>query len=122
MTAEGKKGNRSESIRVRLAPDLMTRFEGLSERYGMTPSTLAAFVVGQWVKSQEDQARMSQIALMDAARKMVVDVSQADIAKFVEAAAPALGVLMGMPSPDAPATLEQGGKEGGGEKPAQQSE
>lgn len=110
MNTEGKKGNRTESIRLRLAPDLMSRFDALSQRYGMTPSTMAAFVVGQWVKAQEDQARMSQIALMDIARKMAVDVSDANIAQFVDAMAPALGALVGIPSPDA-----QGGSEGGGE-------
>lgn len=122
MTTEGKKGNRSESIRVRLAPDLMERFEGLSERYGMTPSTMVAFIVGQWVKTQEDQARMSQIALMDIARKMSLEVSPGDIAQFVESAMPGFAKLTGLVLPGSPATHEQGAFEGGGEKPAQQSE
>lgn len=122
MTTEGKKGNRSESIRVRLAPDLMERFEGLSTRYGMTPSTMVAFIVGQWVKTQEDQARMSQIALMDIARKMSLEVSPGEIAELVQSVLPGIASLTGQVIPDSPAAHEQGALEGGGEKPAQQSE
>lgn len=102
--------NRTESMRVRLAPDLMTRYEALALRLGMTPSTLAAYVIGAWVKSQEDQVRLQSMAVMDVARKMMAQVDAADLealtAGMLEGMAPALANIQGT-------TKGQG--EGGGE-------
>lgn len=96
-----KAGNRSESIRVRLAPDLMQRFEHQAARLGMTPATLAAYVLGSWVKSQEDQFRLQSMAIMDAARKMLPQVDESALealtAGMLEGMAPALASLQGAP-------------------------
>lgn len=94
-----KAANRSESIRVRLAPDLMQRFEHQASRLGMTPATLAAYVLGSWVKSQEDQFRMQSMAVMDAARKMLPQVDESHLealtSGMLEGMAPAIAAIQG---------------------------
>ncbi|MDC7692649.1 hypothetical protein [Vogesella indigofera] len=101
--------NRSESMRVRLAPDLMVRYEHQALRVGMTPATLAAYIIGSWVKSQEDQLRMQSVAVMDAARKMLPQVDEEQLealtAGMLEGMAPALAKLQHAAK----------GQEGGGE-------
>lgn len=76
---EKQSSNRTESIRIRLSPELMERYEHQASRLGMTPSTLGAFIVGAWVKTQEDQLRMQSVAVMDAARKMLSHVEGLDL-------------------------------------------
>lgn len=89
-----KPANRTESIRIRLSPDLMARYEHQAARVGMTPSTLAAFVIGQWVKTQEDQLRIQSVAVMDAARKIAPQFDPVQIesltAEMLDAMAPGM--------------------------------
>lgn len=58
---------RTGSMRVRLSPEMLDRFEALAKRYGMPPSTLAAFAIARFVQA-EDTNRM---VVMDAARQQV---------------------------------------------------
>lgn len=101
--------NRSESVRVRLSPEMMIRYEHQASRVGMTPATLAAFIIGAWVKSQEDQLRMQSVAVMDAARKMLPQVDDQQLealtAGMLEGMAPVLASLAGTTN----------GQEGGGQ-------
>lgn len=53
MSRSDQAGKRTESIRVRLEPDMMQRFEQAAARYGLTPSTMAAVVLGEYVVRHE---------------------------------------------------------------------
>lgn len=53
MSREDQSNKRSNSIRIRLSPEILERFETISKDIGMAPATLAAFVVGNFVREQE---------------------------------------------------------------------
>lgn len=63
------ENRRTDSIRVRLAPEMMDRFEALAARYGMPPATLCAFAVARFVQQEENNASLTRMAVLDAARK-----------------------------------------------------
>jgi predicted transcriptional regulator len=54
-----EKDRRTDSIRVRLSPDMLDRFAGLAKGYGMPPATLCAFAVAQFVQAEE--AKQGQV-------------------------------------------------------------
>lgn len=58
---------RTGSMRIRLSPEMLERFEALAKRYGMPPSTLAAFAIARFVQSEE----MNRMVVMDTARQQV---------------------------------------------------
>lgn len=64
-----QENKRTDSIRVRLSPDMMERFEVLAKRYGMPPATLCAFAVAQFVQTEENKLSMTRMAVMDASRR-----------------------------------------------------
>lgn len=53
MARKDQSNKRSDSIRIRLSPEMMKRFEKLSADFGMAPSTLAAFAVADFVIAHE---------------------------------------------------------------------
>lgn len=63
------QNRRTDSIRVRLSPDMMGRFEAIAARYGMPPATLCSFAVAEFVQKQEAAVSLSRMAVMDASRK-----------------------------------------------------
>lgn len=72
--------------RVRLTPNMTARFEALAERLGMAPSTLAAFALGEFVKRHEDNARVQQIAVIDAVRQFAKGVDFEALSEAMQAA------------------------------------
>lgn len=44
---------RSDTLRVKVSPDMNERLDRLSQMLGLPPSTLAALAVGNWVANQE---------------------------------------------------------------------
>jgi predicted DNA-binding protein len=68
MTAV-QENRRTDSMRVRLSPEMMERFEALAVRYGMPPATLCAFAIARFVQSEENSLSMSRMAVMEAARR-----------------------------------------------------
>ncbi len=44
---------RSDTLRIKISPDMNERLDRLSQMLGLPPSTLAALAVGNWVASQE---------------------------------------------------------------------
>jgi len=44
---------RSDTLRVKVSPDMNDRLDRLSNLLGLPPSTLAALAVGTWVANQE---------------------------------------------------------------------
>ncbi len=67
--ATAPENRRTDSIRVRLAPDMMERFENLASSYGMPPATLCAFAVARFVQQEETNAQLTRMAVLDASRK-----------------------------------------------------
>ena len=63
------ENRRTDSIRVRLSPEMMARFEALAKRYGMPPATLCAFAVAQFTQNEENKLSMARMAVMDASRR-----------------------------------------------------
>ena len=69
------ENRRTDSIRVRLSPDMMERFENLASRYGMPPATLCAFAVARFVQTEETNAQLTRMAVLDASRKSADNVN-----------------------------------------------
>ena len=69
MSAENR---RTDSIRVRLSEDMMTRFDALAARYGMPPATLGAFAIAT---SEENSLSLSREALNNIADKSIPNIS-----------------------------------------------
>lgn len=65
MGRDGQSSKRVESLRVRLEPDMMRRFEKVAEDFGMAPSTMAAFVLAQYVRESERTVVQTVIAKED---------------------------------------------------------
>lgn len=81
------ENKRTDSIRVRLSPDMMERFERIGAGFGMPVATLAAFAIADFVQRQESSEKMARMALLDATRTAV---GQLDLDKALEAALPAI--------------------------------
>ena len=52
------KVTRDETLRIKVAPDILRRLEQLALRFGLPSSTLAAYAVAQWLAQQEQGANM----------------------------------------------------------------
>jgi len=51
---------RDETLRIKVAPDILRRLEALALRFGLPSSTLAAYAVAQWLSQQEQGANVAQ--------------------------------------------------------------
>lgn len=51
---------RDETLRIKVAPDIVRRLESLAVRFGLPSSTLAAYAVAQWLAQQEQGANVAQ--------------------------------------------------------------
>ena len=49
---------RDETLRIKVAPDIVRRLEALAVRFGLPSSTLAAYAIAQWLAQQEQGANM----------------------------------------------------------------
>jgi hypothetical protein len=61
---------RTDSVRVKLSPDMLERVERMANNYGMPTATLCAFAVAEWVGQKENGIAMSRMAVMDIGRKI----------------------------------------------------
>lgn len=55
---------RTDSVRLKLSPDMVARLSRLAEAYGMPLSTLGALALGEWVVSKESNGRLARDAVM----------------------------------------------------------
>lgn len=60
---------RTDSVRVKLSPEMLDRVEKMAADYGMPAATFCAFAVGDFVRRSEQQAQLGRMAVMDAARR-----------------------------------------------------
>lgn len=54
------KVTRDETLRIKVAPDILRRLESLALRFGLPSSTLAAYAVAQWLAQQEQGANIAE--------------------------------------------------------------
>lgn len=105
--ATAPENRRTDSIRVRLSPEMMERFERLASCYGMPPATLCAFAVARFVQQEDTNAQLARMAVMGATRKagdrMEEVLSDASLEKMIP------GVLAELAShhPDLAKALQQ---------------
>lgn len=55
---------RTDSVRLKLSPDMVARLGRLAEAYGMPLSTLGALALGEWVVSKEANVRLAREAVL----------------------------------------------------------
>lgn len=51
---------RDDVLRIKVAPDILARLETLAVRFGLPPSTLAAYALAQWLAQQEQGANIAE--------------------------------------------------------------
>lgn len=84
---------RTDSVKIKLAPDILGRLEEQARSYGMPPSTLCAFAVADWLQRQENNAKLARMAVMDATRNAFPD--EEVMGRALEAALPAIAKALG---------------------------
>ena len=60
---------RTDSVRVKLAPDMLTRLEAQAKAFGMPVATVCAFAVADWIQRKENEKAMTRMAVLEATRK-----------------------------------------------------
>lgn len=60
---------RTDSVRVKLAPDMLARLEVQAKAFGMPVATVCAFAVADWIQRQENNLAMARMATMEISRK-----------------------------------------------------
>lgn len=83
---------RTDSIRLKLSPDMVARLEKLSVAHGMPLSTVAAFGLSDWICKQEQNASLARMAAMEIARQSVGMMG--DMTNQLEKAMPAMLAAM----------------------------
>lgn len=65
------EGKRSDTLRVRLAPDVLDRLEKAAERHGFPVASYAAFAIGRHLVEQENQQQAVRLGVLEASRRSV---------------------------------------------------
>jgi predicted transcriptional regulator len=81
---------RTDSVRIKLSPDMVERLEKLALAYGMPVSTMGAFAVADFINRQENNQELTQKAVMEGTRTMFAGFNEQSIEKAIERALPAL--------------------------------
>ena len=67
----GQTVARTDSVRLKLSPDMLSRLEKYAQNYGMPLSTLGAFALAEWVNRQDQTASMVRMGVLEAMRSGV---------------------------------------------------
>ena len=62
---------RTDSVKIKLSPDLIERLEVMAQQYGMPISTMAAFGVADFLLKHENAAKAVKMATLAVARESV---------------------------------------------------
>jgi len=81
---------RTDSVRIKLSPEMAERVEKMAAEYGMPSATFCAFAVGDFVRKSEHQAMLGRMAVMDASRRMGDQFDEATVEKMIHAMIPAM--------------------------------
>lgn len=80
-------GKRSDTLRVRLAPEILDRLEKAAARHGFTLATYAAFAISRHLVEEEDRKQAVRLGVLEASRRSVDSVmGQLDLAELLKAA------------------------------------
>lgn len=60
---------RTDSVRVKLAPEMLTRLEVQAKAFGMPVATVCAFAVADWIQRKENEKAMTRMAVLEATRQ-----------------------------------------------------
>jgi hypothetical protein len=69
---------RSGSVRIKVAPDMLTRIEAQAKALCMPVSTVCAFAVGDWVRRQETNEKLARMAVVSASRQSAQELGLTD--------------------------------------------
>lgn len=78
MMVEKQTVLRTDSVRVKLSPDMLKRVEQLAVDYCMPVATLCAFAVAEWVRGQDRQASLSRMAALDMSKRALAMFDMSD--------------------------------------------
>jgi predicted transcriptional regulator len=78
---------RTDTVKIKLSPDILARLEDQARAFGMPPSTLCAFAVADWLNRQDQNQKLARMAVLDATRSSLPD--QEAMMAALEAAMPA---------------------------------
>lgn len=62
---------RTGDVRIKLAPEMLARLEAMATAYGMPGATFAAFAIADFINRQDNNNKLSRMAVMDVARNSV---------------------------------------------------
>lgn len=69
---------RTGNIRIKVTPEMLERVERQANAFCMPVATICAFAVGDWVQRQENQLKLTRMAVLDASRRGVEDLGMTD--------------------------------------------
>lgn len=82
---------RTEALRLKLAPEMMERLQRCATSFGMPEATVAAFAVADFLNRQEMQVNAVRMAALDMSRRASADFASDDVLdKAFERVMPAL--------------------------------
>ena len=60
---------RTDSVRVKLAPEMLVRLEAQAKAFGMPVATVCAFAIADWIQRKENEKAMTRMAVLEATRR-----------------------------------------------------
>lgn len=88
------EGKRSDTLRVRLAPEILSQLEKAAARHGFPVASYAAFAIGRHLVEQENQQQALRLGVLEASRRSVDTVlEQINLGEMLHAAESASAVL-----------------------------
>lgn len=79
---------RTGDVRIKLAPEMLTRLEAIARDYGMPGATFAAFAIADFINRHDNNLKVTRMAVLDATRNAVPDDEQ--LSKMLQSAMPAI--------------------------------
>ena len=69
---------RTGNIRIKVSPEMLDRIEFQARALCMPVATVCAFAVGDWVQRQENNLKLTRMAVMEASRRSLDDLGLTD--------------------------------------------
>lgn len=69
---------RTDSVRVKLAPEMLSRLEAQAKLFGMPVATVCAFAVADWIQRRENEKAMVRMATLEATRQAGENMSMTE--------------------------------------------